>query len=117
MGLIDLNQDRENLIAGHYSDARGAVIRGEHTELAVVNFAAGQGARTHTHSEEQFVLVLEGCIRFEVEGDVKEVRPGQVYFIPSGTPHATQALEKSRAISFKNLVDPSYSATANAKQL
>ena len=117
MGLIDLNRDNENFIAKHYSDARGPVIRGKHTELAVVNFAQGEGARMHSHNEEQFVLVLEGCIRFETEDDVKEVRAGQVYFIPSQTPHATRALEESRAISFKNLVDPSYDATASAEDV
>lgn len=114
MGLVDLNEDSDNFIAKHYSDARGPVVRGQHTELAVVNFVEGDGARTHSHDEEQFVVVLKGCIRFEAGGTVEEVRPGQAFFIPAGEPHATTALEDSRAISFKNLVNPSYSATSEA---
>lgn len=114
MGLIDLTRDLENVVAGHYSDARGPVVRGEHTELALVQFDAGEGARTHSHTEEQFVVVLEGRIRFEVGEEVFEVNAGQACFIRSNVPHSTTAQVRSRALSFKNLVDPSYEATTRA---
>lgn len=114
MGLIDLKKDLENVVAGHYSDARGPVVRGEHTELAFIQFEPGEGARTHSHDEEQFVVVLEGRIEFRLGDETFDVAPGQACFIPSNVPHATTAQERSRALSFKNLVNPSYDATAQA---
>lgn len=114
MGILYLDKDADNYVANQYSDARGPVIRGEHTELALIHFNVGEGARTHSHLEEQFVVVLKGCIRFETADDIQEVRPGQAYFIPAGVPHATTMLEDTTAISFKNLVNPAYKATSSA---
>lgn len=114
MGLIDLTKDLENIVAGHYSDARGPVVRGEHTELSMIRFSAGEGAEEHSHREEQFVFVLEGTIRFDMDGASTDVREGQAFFVPSDTPHATRSSDGCRAISFKNLVAPSYDATQSA---
>lgn len=115
MGFLDLTKSLDNLVASHYSDARGPVIRGEQTELAMVHFEQGEGASQHTHEAEQFIFVLEGLIRFEVGEETRDVGAGQAYFVPSGVPHATRALERSRAISFKNLSNPAYEATAKAE--
>jgi quercetin dioxygenase-like cupin family protein len=114
MGLIDLTRDLDNIVAGNYSDARGPVVRGEHTELTLVQFQAGEGARTHSHEAEQFVVVVEGRIRFHVGDETFDVVAGQAAFIPSSVPHATEALEISRALSFKNLSNPAYEATSTA---
>ncbi len=115
MGLIDLESAIDNVIADQYSDARGPVIRGEQTEFAAVHFEEGEGARTHQHHEEQFVLVLEGVLRFRVGDESYDMKPGQVVFVPSDVPHGSEALERCRAVSFKNLVDPSYRATGTAE--
>jgi quercetin dioxygenase-like cupin family protein len=37
--------------------------------------------------------VLQGALRFLVEGEEIIVREGEVLHIPSGTPHQTEALE------------------------
>jgi len=114
VGLIDLTKDLDNVIADAYSDARGPVVRGEQTELALVRFDAGQGAQTHSHDEEQWVVVLEGRIKFRVGDETFEAGSGQAVFMPSGVPHGTVAQERSRALSFKNLVAPKYEATGTA---
>lgn len=115
MGFIDLTRDLNNLVAGTYSDARGPVIRGEHTELTLVQFEKGEGGRPHTHEGEQFVVVIQGRMRFEVEDEVFEVVSGQAAFIPSEAAHSTEALETTRALSFKNLANPAYEATSRAQ--
>ena len=114
MGLIDLTADLDNMVASHYSDARGPVIRGKHTELTMVHFEADDGAREHSHAEEQFIVVLEGLLRVYHDSEVTDVDAGQAFFVPSGSVHSTKALTTVRAISFKNLVNPSYDATADA---
>lgn len=109
--FIDLTKDLENLVSGGYSDARGPVIRGAHTELTLVQFEAGEGARSHTHQSEQFVVVVEGRIRFVVGDQTYDVGPGQAGYIAPNVPHETTALERSRALSFKNLAATVYDAT------
>lgn len=115
MGLIDLSKDLDNIIADEYSDARGPVVRGDHTELTLVQLDTDQGGRTHTHEGEQFVFVIEGRLRFEVDDETFEVGPGQAAFVPSEAPHATEALENTRAVSLKNLANPAYQATSYAQ--
>lgn len=111
MGLIDLTADLENMVAATYSDAKGPVIRGRNTELTMVHFEAGEGAREHAHEEEQFIVVLRGQLRVNSDGQMTDVSEGQAFFVPSGSVHSTNALTTVRAISFKNSVNPSYRAT------
>jgi len=115
MGLIDMQKDLDNIIAGNYSDARGPVVRGDHTELALVQFEAGEGGRPHNHEGEQFVFVIEGRLRFEIDGEEFVVEEGQAAFVPSNAMHASEALEKTKALSFKNLANPAYEATSRAE--
>ena len=114
MGLIDLTADLENMVASHYSDARGPVVRGKQTELTMVHFDVGEGAREHSHDEEQFIVVLEGRLRVYLDSEFTDVEGGQAFFVPSRSVHSTSALSTVRAISFKNLVNPSYGATTHA---
>ena len=115
MGLIDLTKDLDNVIAGAYSDARGPVVRGDFTELTLVQLDVGEGGRTHTHEGEQFVFVIEGLLRFLVGDDEFEVGTGQAAFVPSDVPHGSEALDRTRALSFKNLASPAYEATSRAR--
>lgn len=115
MGFIDLTADLENLIASQYSDARGPVIRGAHTELAMVHLAEGQGAEQHVHDSEQWVVILEGLLQIEAGDDHRELTSGQAYFIPGGVPHSTRAIETTRALSFKDISTQQYRATQHAE--
>jgi hypothetical protein len=89
MGFLDLTKSLDNLVVSQYSDASGPVIRGKHTELTLVHFDVGE--------------------------DTRNLGVGQAY--PSGVPQATKALERSWAISFKNLLcnPPTYKTTARTE--
>lgn len=115
MGLIDMQKDLDHIIAGSYSDARGPVVRGDHTELTLVQFEAGEGGRSHSHEGEQFVFVIEGRLRFEIDDEQFIIEPGQAAFVPSNATHASEALERTKALSFKNLANPAYEATSKAQ--
>lgn len=52
-----------------------------------VNFAPGARAPRHVHEEEQFVIVLEGELTFDLDGDVRVLRKGDVAVVPSWVPH------------------------------
>jgi quercetin dioxygenase-like cupin family protein len=113
MGLVRFDRDKDNVISGSYSDARGPVLRSRHQEVTKVWFPKGEGARPHAHPEEQTFYILEGRLRVTL-GDEEpyEVGPGEGSFHPSNVPHQVEALEDTVAISFKNVVDPTqYKAT------
>ena len=112
MGLVRFDTDEDNLVAGHYSTAKGPVLRSAKQEVAKVYFKRGEGAHKHAHPEEQTFYVLSGRLRVTLGDDEPyEVEPGQGSFHPSNVPHIVEAVEDTTAISFKNVVDPSYEQT------
>ena len=34
------------------------------------------------------LLVIEGCMRLDLQGQVTEVQAGEVFIVPAGVPHA-----------------------------
>jgi quercetin dioxygenase-like cupin family protein len=47
----------------------------------------------HHHESEQITYILEGALKFEIEGKEIVVGKGQVLLIPSNVPHRAVALE------------------------
>ena len=47
----------------------------------------------HQHESEQISLVLQGALKFELEGREVTVHAGEVLVIPSNVPHRALAIE------------------------
>jgi quercetin dioxygenase-like cupin family protein len=62
-------------------------VLGEHTMLNFVTFEENTEAPRHVHIEEQIVLVLDGEFEFEIDGDVRTMRAGDVAVVPPWVPH------------------------------
>src|ERR1700749_625450 len=58
-----------------------------------VSFAPGATAPRHVHEEEQIVIVLEGEFTFDLAGDVRTMRKGDVAVIPSWVPHGAWTID------------------------
>jgi quercetin dioxygenase-like cupin family protein len=69
------------------------VITGEKAMIAQVGIARGGVVPLHHHESEQLSYVLEGAIKFEIEGREIVVRKGEVLVIPSNVPHSAVAVE------------------------
>jgi quercetin dioxygenase-like cupin family protein len=72
------------------------LITGERMMLAHVYLKRGCVVPRHQHHNEQFTYILEGVLRFwigETEGEVLDVRAGEVLHIPSMVFHKAEALE------------------------
>ncbi len=69
------------------------VITGEKAMIAQVGIARGGVVPLHHHESEQLSYVLEGAIKFEIEGREIIVRKGEVLVIPSNVPHSAVAVE------------------------
>jgi quercetin dioxygenase-like cupin family protein len=62
-------------------------VLGHNAMLNFVSFEPNTEAPKHVHEEEQIVIVLEGELTFDVDGDVRVMRKGDVAVIPSWVPH------------------------------
>jgi unsaturated pyranuronate lyase len=69
------------------------VIAGEKAMLAEVYLAKGCVVPRHHHESEQISYIVEGALKFELEGKEIVVSKGEVLLIPSNVPHAAVALE------------------------
>jgi quercetin dioxygenase-like cupin family protein len=52
----------------------------------------------HQHESEQISLILQGALKFELEGQEVIVRAGEVLVIPSNVPHSALAIEDTIGI-------------------
>lgn len=72
------------------------LITGDRMMLAQVFLKTGCIVPRHQHHNEQLTYILEGALRFwigEDEGQVQDVRAGEVLYIPSNVWHKAEALE------------------------
>lgn len=72
------------------------VVTGDDMMIAQVFLDEGCVVPKHSHVNEQITYILSGALRFwigEDEGQVIDVRAGEVLHIPSNVPHKALALE------------------------
>lgn len=71
----------------------GLAFRPIVAEGSMVNFVSFEPkteAPMHVHVEEQLTIVLEGEFEFELDGEVRTMRPGDVAVIPPWVPHGAR---------------------------
>jgi quercetin dioxygenase-like cupin family protein len=71
------------------------VITGEKAMLAQIFLKQDAVVPEHHHESEQMSYVLEGALKFELEGREVVVRKGELLCIPSYVPHRVVAVEDS----------------------
>ena len=69
------------------------IISGDKAMVAQVFIAKGAVVPEHHHESEQITYILEGALKFEIQGQEIVVAKGQVIRIPSYVPHRAVALE------------------------
>jgi quercetin dioxygenase-like cupin family protein len=69
------------------------IITGEKAMVSQVFLAKGAVVPEHFHESEQITYILEGALKFEIEGQEIVVAAGEVLRIPSNVPHRAVALE------------------------
>ena len=70
-------------------------VLGERAMANFVSFEPNTVAPVHVHEEEQIVVVLEGEFEFEIDGELRTMRPGDVAVIPPWVPHGARTLASS----------------------
>ncbi|HKD06803.1 MAG TPA: cupin domain-containing protein [Bryobacteraceae bacterium] len=69
------------------------VFSGELGMVAQVYLKKDAVVPLHEHESEQITYIMEGALKFELEGREVVVRKGEVLLIPSHVPHRAVALE------------------------
>jgi quercetin dioxygenase-like cupin family protein len=62
-------------------------VTGQRAMTNFVRFEPGAEAPRHVHEEEQIVIVLDGEFTFDLDGDVRVMRKGDVAVVPAWVPH------------------------------
>ena len=68
-------------------------VSGERETVAQIYLKRGAVVPQHAHDSEQMTYILQGALRFLVEGEEIIVREGEVLHIPSRIPHQAEALD------------------------
>ena len=69
------------------------IFAGEKAMIAQVFLKKDAVVPLHQHDSEQITYILEGALKFELEGREVVVHKGEVLHIPSNVPHRAIALE------------------------
>jgi quercetin dioxygenase-like cupin family protein len=69
------------------------IVSGEREMLAQIYLKRGALVPIHAHDSEQMTYILQGSLRFLIDGEEIIVREGEVLHIPSRLPHQAEALE------------------------
>ena len=69
------------------------IVSGDRETLAQIYLKRGALVPMHTHESEQMTYVLQGALRFLVDGEEIVVSEGEVLHIAPFTPHQAEALE------------------------
>lgn len=69
------------------------IVCGERSMLARIILRKGCIVPQHSHENEQISYILEGALKFLIEGREIVVSAGEVLVIPSHVPHSAEALE------------------------
>jgi quercetin dioxygenase-like cupin family protein len=69
------------------------IVTGEREMLAQIYLKRGALVPMHSHESEQMTYILQGALKFLINGEEITVREGEVLHIPSWVPHQAEALE------------------------
>ncbi|MGH2411164.1 MAG: cupin domain-containing protein, partial [Chloroflexota bacterium] len=69
-------------------------IFGRNLLFNYVFFEPHTEAPMHAHPEEQIGTMLEGEYEFEMNGEKRMIRPGDVYVVPPNVPHAARTFAR-----------------------
>ncbi|HEX3440028.1 MAG TPA: cupin domain-containing protein [Pseudolabrys sp.] len=98
--LFDLGTVQKIMGGPAYSTAHGPCVEGDRMIVGLMRMPAGTGAEAHSHPNEQWIYVLEGTFRAEIDGRQIDATPGSVVYIPANTVHAGRATADADVVFF-----------------
>jgi quercetin dioxygenase-like cupin family protein len=84
------NRKEMQLVPG----ARTRTFWGDNMLLSLVEIDANSEVPNHTHPHEQVGIVIEGEMEMGIGGEVRTLKPGDMYIIPGGVEHYAKCGDK-----------------------
>jgi quercetin dioxygenase-like cupin family protein len=85
-------QDREKMELVHGASTR--TFWGENMLLSLVEIDANSEVPNHTHPHEQAGVLIEGEMEMGIGGEVRVLKPGDMYIIPGNVEHYAKCGDK-----------------------
>jgi quercetin dioxygenase-like cupin family protein len=95
MGFYDWDQMNAEEITELY---RRKIAIGESITVARVEVKQGAVTLPHSHENEEMILVLKGCWRFQLPSGEVTLNVNQMLRIPRGVEHSSETLEDTVAL-------------------
>lgn len=105
MVFIDFDALEPEYVTPKYSKAFGPLVTGDQIEVGRLRFGKGEGAVPHAHPQEQIMVVVKGRLQVTMDGQTRELGPGQGFLAPPNVLHQVTAVEATEVLSCKGLVD------------
>ena len=67
--------------------ARTRTFWGDRVLLSLVEIDVDSEVPNHTHPHEQAGMVVEGELEMAIGGEVRKLKPGDLYIVPGGVEH------------------------------
>jgi len=83
---------------------QGWLIQGDLQQVIFVEFSETIEFPEHTHSD-QWEIPIAGSVILHINGDSREYRPGEKFYIPPDLPHAATVSSGYKAIIIFNSPD------------
>ncbi len=84
------------------------LVHGEKTLMGQFKIARGSSIPAHSHPHEQTGIMISGKLRFNVDGEIVDVEPGDSWCLAGGIEHSAEALEDSIIIEVFSPVREDY---------
>ena len=104
MPFYNLMDIPEELVTPDKSAAMARMITGSQVELAILRFNKGEGAKVHSHPQEQILYMLKGRMKVTTEGKDTVIGPGEAAMFAPNVPHGTVMLDDVECVSVKGII-------------
>jgi len=68
------------------------IVNGENMQMVWARYESGTSYKLHSHSREQFSFMLTGRMKLKVGSITKEIKAGDIWYVPSNVVHGGEAL-------------------------
>ena len=70
------------------------ILKHKNVEITKIISNTLKTPQTFCQKEDELVVLLKGCAKIEINGEVKKLKAGDYLFIPANTPHKVLKTKK-----------------------
>jgi quercetin dioxygenase-like cupin family protein len=83
-----------------FEGAKAWILQAESHQLVFFQFKRGMELPAHSHSYDQWGIVVDGEMELTVAGEPRVCRKGDEYLVPAGATHSAKFFQPTRVMDF-----------------